>query len=94
MNMPRDILSEYGHDIPMHEKLRATNGGVMPVRDVMGYQPPVGPIGLGHNSPGLGGHNCGNAGTQGKHSYSDHETSGRPGLHPHTNHGMGTNRKG
>lgn len=59
-------------------------------RDVNNYCPPQGPIGIGHSGPGLGGHNCGNTGSQGPYD-DDYETSGSPGLHGQ-NEGMGTNR--
>jgi hypothetical protein len=39
-------------------------GGICSPRDVRNYSPPVGPKGLDHNSPGLGGMNHGNSGTQ------------------------------
>ena len=47
-------------------------------RDVMNYRPPVGPKGISNSGPGLGGENCGNAGTQGKTSCNS-ATSGGPG---------------
>lgn len=91
--MPRDILSEYGPDKPMHEKPRATGGGHMPVRDVMNYKPPTGPSNINDScSPGLHGSNHGNSGTQGKHSGGGRE-SGRPGIGG-DNHGHGTQRRG
>ena len=92
--MPRDILSEYGNDSGAGDKPRATNGGVMPVRDVMGYSPPKGPTNImDSQSPGLHGDNCGNCGTQGYTHEERKQTSGSPGLHG-TNRGMGTNRRG
>jgi len=63
--MPRDILSEYGHDKPHPQKPRASNGGHMPVRDVHNYSPPQGPTTFHHQGPGLADHtNHGNKGTQ------------------------------
>jgi hypothetical protein len=80
--MPRDILSEYGRDSGVGQKRGASNGGQMPVRDVMGYKPPVGPTDINDpQRPGLGGHNCGNAGTQGAKSISTDGHYGSPGIH-------------
>ena len=91
--MSRDILSEYGPDSPSHQKARATNGGEMPVKEIR-YSPPQGPSNINDpQRPGLHGHNCGNAGTQGYHGRENPGTSGSPGLHG-KNMGMGTNRKG
>lgn len=91
--MARDILSEYGNDSGAGDKPRATNGGVMPVRDVMNYAPPQGPKHMMDSGPGLHADNCGNCGSQGYTGETHKETSGSPGLHG-TNRGMGTNRKG
>lgn len=63
--MARGILSEYGPDAPKSEAPRAKSGGVTEAKSLP-YSPPVGPIGIGHEGPGLGGDNCGNSGTQGK----------------------------
>jgi hypothetical protein len=64
--MARDILSEYGPDLPMDQKPRASHGGEMPVKDIP-YSPPKGPEGINDpKSPGLHGHNHGNCGTQHK----------------------------
>jgi hypothetical protein len=80
--MPRDILSEYGKDSGAGPVPRARNGGDMPVRDVMNYSPPMGPTNINDaKSPGLHGHNCGNAGTQGSSSYDSNGQTGSPGLH-------------
>jgi hypothetical protein len=92
--MPRDILSEYGKNSGVGQSApRATNGGKMPVRDVHNYSPPQGPTNINDaKSPGLHGHNCGTAGTQGSYGHSDRQTSGSPGLKG-TNHGnRGTQR--
>jgi len=62
--MARDILSEYGRDSGAGNKPSASNGGVMPVKDLP-YSPPKGPTGQMQQGPGLHGDNCGNAGTQG-----------------------------
>ncbi len=88
--MARDILSGFGPDSPSNQKPRATSGGVTRSRDVMDYQPPTGPIGIGHTGPGLGGDNCGPCGTQG-HYDTDASESGSPGLGGQ-NKGHGTNR--
>ena len=92
--MARDILGEYGRDSHQPQAPRASNGGEMPVRDVMGYSPPKGPTNImDPKSPGLHGHNCGNAGTQGASSTSADGSSGSPGIGG-GNKGMGTNRRG
>lgn len=54
--------------------MTTTGGGKPVVKDVMGYSPPQGPIGLDHKGVGLGGdnHGCGCDGT------SEHMT-GSPG---------------
>lgn len=63
--MSKDILSMYGPDSPSNQKPRASSGGEMMARDVMGYKPPVGPSNINDpKSPGLHGDNCGNCGTQ------------------------------
>ncbi len=68
MKSGKDILSGFGPDSRMPMAPRATNGGVMPVRDVKNYQPPVGPTSINDpKSPGLHGSNMGNCGTQGRH---------------------------
>lgn len=56
----RDILSEYGHDIPHPQAPRATSGGCTEAKP-LAYSPPQGPIGQHHERPGLGGDNHGNA---------------------------------
>lgn len=62
--MARDILSEYGNDIPHPEVAKATSGGIMAFKP-MPYSPPVGPKGINDpDSPGLHGTNIGNCGTQ------------------------------
>lgn len=78
--MPRDILSEFGEESDKPQRAPATRGGVMQARDVMGYQPPVGPTTFGHTGPGLAErNNYGNAGSQGKYS-NPIKTSGAPGI--------------
>lgn len=78
--MARDILREYGPDSPSNQRPRSAGGGHMPVRDVHKYQPPLGPTNIGDpNSPGLHGHNCGKAGTQGASSLEQDE-AGHVGI--------------
>lgn len=89
--MARDILSEYGPDSRSPQAPRAGSGGVTSAKELP-YSPPQGPTSLMHRGPGLGGDNCGNAGTQGPRS-PDKATSGSPGLGG-SNRGMGTNRRG
>ena len=61
MRSGRDILSGFGPESPANQKPRATSGGNPPTRDVMGYSPPTGPIGIMRgNAVGLGGTNHGN----------------------------------
>lgn len=62
--MARDIL---GPSQPMPGSGGQHNGGIIQPRDVMNYQPPMGPSNINDpKSPGLHGENCGNCGTQGK----------------------------
>ncbi len=92
--MSRDILSEYGPDSPSPQAARLTRNGPEPHRDVRNYQPPVGPMGISKEGPGLGGNNYGNCGTQQRSSIAPRE-SGMPGIsHNGSHHGHGTNRKG
>lgn len=92
--MGRDILSGFGNDSGAGDKPRATSGGITRARDVMGYQPPTGPIGINRTpGPGLGGANLGCCGTQGGDGVSGDGAGGSPGLHG-KNRGMGSNRKG
>jgi hypothetical protein len=62
--MGRDILSEFGPESYRQPASGAADGGTQQGKDVMGYRPPVGPVGINHYEPGLGGRNCGNRGTQ------------------------------
>lgn len=64
--MARGILSEYGPDTPKNQVPSAKSGGVTEAKPLP-YCPPMGPKGIGHEGPGLGGDSCGNAGTQGKY---------------------------
>jgi hypothetical protein len=60
--MARDILSEYGKDIPHPQAPRATSGGVTSARDVMNYKPPTGPTNINDpKSPGIHGDSHGMA---------------------------------
>ena len=90
--MARDILSGYGPESPNVQKPGASSGGVTQAK-TLPYDPPMGPIGLGHSGPGLGGANLGNCGTQGRTSCASDYESGSPG-NGGANRGMGTNRKG
>lgn len=54
---------------------RATNGGNVGQRDVMGYATPYGPKSLGNRGPGLGGTNFGNG-----QQPCCPKSSGSPGL--------------
>ena len=65
--MPRDILREYGHDIPHREVPKATCGGVCEAKEIPNYKEPVGPKTINDpKTPGIHGtvHHCG---TQGRH---------------------------
>ena len=53
--MSKDILSQYGKDSSQPQDGRASSGGQQHPRDVHSYKPPVGPIGINHKGPGLGG---------------------------------------
>lgn len=90
--MSRDILSEYGPESPNKQVARITSNKSVDERDVLDYQAPQGPKGIGNRGPGLGGENLGNCGTQGTTSTPVSE-SGSPGLGGR-NKGMGTNRRG
>lgn len=61
----RDVLAPFSSQgMPDN---RATNGGQCIPKDLP-YDPPQGPKGIAQgNSPGIGGSNHGNNGTQGKH---------------------------
>lgn len=60
--MPRDILSEYGRDIPKPQAPRATTGGVKEAKPIANYKPPQGPTNINDpKSPGLHGANHGYA---------------------------------
>ena len=87
--MPRDILSEYGPDSNPPQRPSATNGGRMPVRDVMNYSPPQGPKNINDpKGPGLHGHNCG---ITNRPTGSD-GAAGSPGLHGTNRGNKGTQR--
>lgn len=75
----RDILDEYGQDANKPQEPRASSGGVTQAKSLP-YSPPVGPVGLGNNAPGLGGSNLGNAGSQGKSSLYGDGGAGAPGI--------------
>ena len=44
-----------------------TSNGGKPEKKELPYSPPQGPKGQSHQGPGLGGDNCGQCGTQGRH---------------------------
>lgn len=44
-----------------------THDGGKPIKKDLPYSPPQGPKGQSREAPGLGGDNCGNSGTQGRH---------------------------
>jgi hypothetical protein len=75
--MAKDIFDSYPSS-KSQGGMRASNGGVMPEKDVMGYKPPTG-IKNQTRGPGLGQDNYGNCGTQGKYS-TGAGSSGMPGL--------------
>ena len=73
--MARDILGEYGRDIPKPQAARATTGGVKEAK-TLEYCPPVGPTNINDpKSPGIHGTSHGMA-----RSPSASGTSGSPGL--------------
>jgi len=83
--MPRDILGEFGPE--RAQGARVTDGGKPHPRDVNDYAPPQGPSNINDaKSPGLHGHNCGHAGSQGASATRSDGGRGSPGLHG-TNHG-------
>ena len=54
--MPRDILGEYGRDIPKPQAARATTGGVKEAKPISNYKPPVGPTNINDpKGPGIHG---------------------------------------
>lgn len=62
----RDVLAPFSSN-SMPES-RSSNGGQVPVRDVLNYSPPKGPTSQSHEGPGLGGTNHGPCGgQQGRH---------------------------
>ena len=60
MKPGRDILSEYGKDIPHPQAPRATSGGVEQAKP-LNYHMPVGPTNMHQQGPGIHGDNHGNA---------------------------------
>ena len=63
----RPILSEYGPERKVEGNRAECGGYTMKDTKEIPYSMPKGPKGQSHNSPGLGGTNHGNAGTQGRH---------------------------
>lgn len=80
--MKKDILSNYGPDRASSRRASCCGGVMMEdKRDVNRYAPPVGPMGITHNSVGLGGSMIGRAGAQGQRSNSGGaSSSGAPGI--------------
>lgn len=64
--MARDILGEYGPDSPNPQTPSMSKNGPVECKPLP-YDPPKGPMGIGHEGPGLGGTNHGNSCMQGKH---------------------------
>jgi len=74
--MARDILGEYGKDIPKPQAARATSGGVTSAKPISNYCPPQGPSNINDpKSPGIHGNNLGMARHPGGVS-----SSGSPGI--------------
>ncbi len=81
--MSKPLLPSHGERPGDRGKGLVDDGGVMPGEeyDVMRYAPPQGPKGINDpQGPGLHGHNCGQAGTQGPYATRGDGSSGRPGL--------------
>ena len=72
----RDILSEYGHDVPHPQAPRATSGGVTRA-ETLNYHTPAGPRGQHDQGPGLHQHNHGH--NQQAHTGPGY-CSGGPGI--------------
>ena len=89
--MARDILSEYGDDVPKKAAGRAKSGGVKTAKSLP-YSTPQGPTSLGNRGPGLGGDNYGACGVQGPKAARPREGGG-VGLGGE-NRGKGVNRRG
>jgi hypothetical protein len=84
--MPRDILSEYGNDIPHPQAARATTGGVKEAKP-LSYSPPQGPTNINDpKGPGIHGTNHGMA-----HRPSGGSCGGSPGIGG-TTHRSGSQR--
>ena len=82
----RDILSDYGHDVPHPQAPRATSGGVTSAKETR-YSPPVGPSNINDpKSPGLHGDSHGMA-----RCPTASRGSGGPGIHG-TTHRSGSQR--
>ena len=60
--MPRDILSEYGRDVPKPQAARATTGGIKESKPISNYATPQGPTNIKDGrDAGLHGQNHGMA---------------------------------
>jgi hypothetical protein len=75
----RTILGEYGPDTPKPQAPRIMKNGPADCKPLP-YDEPVGPVGINHCGPGLGGANLGNAGSQGKSSLYGDGSAGAPGI--------------
>jgi hypothetical protein len=60
--MARDILGEYGKDIPKPQAARATTGGIKEAKPISNYCPPQGPSNINDpKGPGIHGDSHGMA---------------------------------
>ena len=85
--MARDILGEYGRDIPKPQAARATTGGIKEAKPI-NYSPPQGPTNINDpKGPGLHGNNYGTA-----RCPSGASSSGSPGIGGRT-HSSGSQRR-
>lgn len=85
--MARDILGEYGKDIPKPQAARATSGGIKEAGPLSNYCPPVGPTNVNDpKSPGIHGTDHGMAARPVASG-----TSGSPGIGG-TTHRSGSQR--
>jgi len=85
--MPRDILGEYGQDIPKPQAARATTGGVKSADPISNYATPRGPTNINDpKGPGIHGQSHGQA-----RCPVASGTSGSPGIGG-TTHRSGSQR--
>jgi len=86
--MARDILGEFGKDIPHPQAPRATSGGVTDAKPIHNYHAPQGPTNIGDpHSPGLHGDSHGMA----RCPTASSGGGGHPGI-SHTVHKSGSQR--